>query len=110
MTYVDSNPAPTYRVVGIRQNGGRIEIDDSLSLERANDVHQRLMAAKAFDRVVVEQEAPKMEKDPAPVDNSDAVSHYDFDNTANSSLHQSTYTNSFRLNSARQKSVNAAAA
>lgn len=60
----------TYRVIGVRDDGTRVQIDDSLTVERANDVHRRLTAAGAFDRVVVEQEPARIKEAPPAVANS----------------------------------------
>jgi|GEM_PF-7070864 len=62
---MDIDPNPTYRVIGVRDDGTRVDIDDSLSAERASDIHRRLTGAGAFNQVVVEQEDPQTKK-PAP--------------------------------------------
>ena len=60
----------TYRVIGVRDDGTPVQIDDSLTVGRANDIHRRLTAAGAFDRVVVEQEPARIKDAPPSVANS----------------------------------------
>src|SRR5258708_5057680 len=55
-TDVNPQPKPTYRVIGVRDDGSRIQIDDRLSVGRANDILVRLSVANAFDHVIVELE------------------------------------------------------
>lgn len=71
---VDPERKTTYRVIGVRDDGSRVDIDDSLSAERANDIHRRLMGANAFQQVVVEQEDPATKKFAFP---SESVAHGD---------------------------------
>jgi hypothetical protein len=59
---VDSEQPPTYRVIGVRDDGTRVDIDDSLSADRAKDIHRRLTSTSAFSQVLVEQENPATKK------------------------------------------------
>ena len=83
---MDSNPAPTYRVIGVRDDGTRIQIDDTLSIERANDIHRRLTVASAFNQVVVELEPPESKIVPPRVESSEGDSDFDFGDTSNSTV------------------------
>lgn len=67
---MDTESKPTYRVIGVRDDGTRVDIDDSLSAERAKDIHRRLTGANAFQQVVVEQEDPATRKIAPPNEGS----------------------------------------
>jgi hypothetical protein len=60
----------TYRVIGVRDDGTRVQIDDSLTAERANDIHRRLTVSGAFVGVVVEQEPAKTKEHRTSFENS----------------------------------------
>src|SRR5579872_5749207 len=80
---VDTEPQPTYRVIGVRDDGTRVDIDDSLSADRANDIHRRLTGARAFNQVLVEQEDPATKKVAPPSDGSpDDSVVFDLEDTA----------------------------
>lgn len=55
-------------MIAVRDDGTRVDIDDSLSAERAKDLYRRLTSAGAFQQVVVELEDPATKKAAPPSD------------------------------------------
>lgn len=78
---MDPETESTYCVIGVRDDGTRVQIDECLSVERANDIQRRLTTASAFDQVVVEKEPPGLKKIFPQSEASAADSVYDLDDT-----------------------------
>ncbi len=70
-------------MIGVHNDGTRVDIDESLSAERAKDIRSRLTSASTFQHVVIELEDPATKKAAPPGDGGagDSVV-FDLDDTA----------------------------
>lgn len=76
-----AKPISTYCVIGVRDDGTRVQIDEFLSVDRANDIQRRLTTSSAFHHVVIEKERPGLKVTPPQSDASAADSVYDLEDT-----------------------------